>query len=47
MNFDDLRKEYENLGYEYEDAEAKICQDIILFGISKSKFKNHTTIKVE
>ena len=45
MNFDDLRKEYENLGYEYEDAEAKICQDIILFGISKSKFKNHTTIK--
>ena len=45
MDFDELRKEYESLGYDFEDAEAKICQDIILLGISKSKFKNHTTIK--
>lgn len=45
MNIEDEIEKYENVGYGYEEAEAKICQDIILSKISKSKFARNITIK--
>lgn len=37
MNLEKLRKIYLNNGYSPANASAKICQDIILNKISKSK----------
>ena len=45
MNLEELINEYINTGYNYTDASSKVCQDIILFKISNSSFKNHITIK--
>lgn len=45
MNLTDLVKNYINIGYKINDAEAKVCQDIILIKISKSPFYNNVTIK--
>ena len=45
MNISTLVKEYVKLGYELSDAESKVCQDIILLKIGKSKFNHNITIK--
>lgn len=45
MNLDELMKFYVNKGYTLIQAEAKVCQDIILLKISKSPFINNVTIK--
>ena len=45
MNLGELVKSYINIGYKMIDAEAKVCQDIILIKISKSPFYNNVTIK--
>lgn len=36
---------YFDNGYEYVDAQAKVCQDVLLIKIANSKFSKHTTIK--
>lgn len=45
MNIQTLIDEYVNNGYNYDDASAKVCQDILLIKISNSKFKRNITIK--
>lgn len=45
MNINDIIRKYSNDGYKLDDAESKTCQDIILSKISKSKFKEHITVK--
>ena len=45
MNIEETIKNYQKLGYEFEEAESKVCQDIILLKISKSKFSKNITIK--
>lgn len=43
MNLEQSIEEYEKMGYEFEEAESKVCQDIILLKISKSKFSKNIT----
>ena len=45
MNLEKLRRIYLNNGYSLANAPAKICQDIILNKISKSKMNKNVTIK--
>ena len=45
MNIKDFIRIYRNEGYIMSDAESKVSQDIILSKISKSRFKEHITIK--
>lgn len=45
MNLENAVRKYVGDGYELDDAISKVAQDIILLKISKSKFKNHITIK--
>ena len=45
MNIKEMIRKYKNDGYLIIDAESKVAQDIILSKISKSKFKEHITIK--
>ncbi len=45
MNLEDLRKKYLENGFSLANASAKICQDIILNKISKSKMNKNITIK--
>lgn len=45
MNIEKLVKLYMNDGYNRQDAEAKVSQDIILIKISKSKFSRNITVK--
>lgn len=45
MNLNVLIKKYKENGYEDQEAIAKLSQDIILLKISKSKYKEHITIK--
>lgn len=45
INLEILREEYLKNGYSYAEATAKICHDILLEKISKSKLKNNITIK--
>lgn len=45
MIIENIINNYLNLGYEPDNAVSKACQDIILSKISKSKFKEHITIK--
>ena len=45
MNLEELILEYINTGYDYTEASSKVSQDIILFKIFNSNFKNHITIK--
>lgn len=45
MNLTELVKNYINIGYKINEAEAKVCQDIILIKISKSSFHSNVTIK--
>lgn len=45
MNLEDLRRKYLDNGFSLANASAKICQDIILNKISKSKMNKNVTIK--
>ena len=45
MNITNMIRKYRDEGYVVADAESKTAQDIILSKISKSKFKEHITIK--
>ena len=45
MNIEETIGNYQRLGYEFEEAESKVCQDIILLKISKSKFSKNITKK--
>ena len=45
MNLEELRKKYLDNGFSLANAGAKICQDIILNKISKSKMNKNVTIK--
>lgn len=45
MNLKDMRQIYINDGYDFLDASAKVCQDILLAQISKSTLSRNITIK--
>lgn len=45
MNLNDLVNNYLLAGYEIADAHSKVCQDLILFKIGKSKYAHNITIK--
>lgn len=45
MNLEELRKKYISNGFSIVNASAKMCQDIILNKISKSKMNKNVTIK--
>lgn len=45
MNLEELRRKYLEIGFSLANASAKICQDIILNKISKSKMNKNVTIK--
>ena len=45
MNLENLRRKYLENGFSLANASAKICQDIILNKISKSKMNKNVTIK--
>lgn len=45
MNLEQLRRKYLDNGFSLSNASAKICQDIILNKISKSKMNKNVTIK--
>lgn len=45
MNLEELRRKYLENGFSLANASAKICQDIILNKISKSKMNKSVTIK--
>ena len=45
INIAKLSKQIELEGYNEENAEAKLCQDIILLLLSKSRFNRNITIK--
>ncbi len=45
MNLEELRRKYLDKGFLLANASAKICQDIILNKISKSKMNKNVTIK--
>lgn len=45
MNLNDLVNKYLLLGYEIADAQSKVCQDLILYKIGKSKYAHNITVK--
>lgn len=45
MNLRDLIMQIEGLGYNDEDATARVCQDIVLKGIAQSTLSRNVTIK--
>ena len=45
MNLEYLRQQYLSNGFKTANAEAKVCQDIILNKISKSTLNHNVTIK--
>jgi len=45
VDINELIDKYLEEGYKYDDATAKVCQDIILLKISNSKFNKNITIK--
>lgn len=45
MNLSDMVRKMKELGYETDDAEARVCQDIVLKAISKSSLSRNVTIK--
>ena len=45
MNLKDMVKKVQQLGYEPDDARARVCQDIVLKAISKSSLSRNVTIK--
>lgn len=45
MNLEDMAAQYENEGYTEENAQARVCQDIVLKAIAKSSLRRNVTIK--
>lgn len=45
MDLKEMRQNYINEGYDFLDASAKVCQDILLTKISKSALNRNITIK--
>lgn len=45
MNLYDLTEEMKKAGYEQDDAEARVCQDIVLKALSLSLLSRNATIK--
>ena len=45
MNLYDLTEEMEKIGYEPDDARARVCQDIVLKALSLSSLSRNATIK--
>ncbi len=45
MNLKETITAYQNKGYKFEEAEAKVSQDIVLAKIANSKYKDNITIK--
>ena len=45
MNLHDLTEEMKKTGYEPDDAEARVCQDIVLKALSLSTLSRNATIK--
>ena len=45
MNLRELIGTLRNEGYSQANAEARVCQDIVLKAIDESAFSNHITIK--
>ncbi len=45
MNLHDLSEEMKKAGYEPDDAEARVCQDIVLKALSLSPLSQNVTIK--
>lgn len=45
MNLNDLVNNYLAQGYEIADAQSKVCQDLILYRIGKSKYAHNITVK--
>ena len=45
MNIKDVILSYQKSGYGYADAEAKVSQDIILFKIANSRYRDNITVK--
>ena len=45
MNLSDMVNKMQELGYEPDDARARICQDIVLKALSKSTLSRNVTIK--
>ena len=45
INIVELAEKVKQEGYSEENAESKLCQDIVLYLISKSRFNRNITIK--
>ena len=45
MNLQEMIQENISLGYSEENAQAKVCQDLILIWLSKSSLSRNATIK--
>lgn len=45
MNLNEIVNNYLTQGYELADAESKVCQNLILYKIGKSKYAHNITIK--
>ncbi|MCR5586169.1 MAG: nucleotidyl transferase AbiEii/AbiGii toxin family protein [Lachnospiraceae bacterium] len=45
MNLHELTEEMKRIGYEPDDAEARVCQDVILKALSLSPLSRNVTIK--
>lgn len=45
MNLSDMVRKMQELGYETDDAEARVCRDVVLKAISKSSLSRNVTIK--
>lgn len=45
MNLSDMVRKMQEIGYETDDAQARVCQDIVLKAISKSTLSRNVTIK--
>ena len=45
INISELAEKVKQEGYSEENAEAKLCQDIVLYLVSKSRFSRNITIK--
>ena len=45
MNLNELVKKMKKIGYEQDDAEARVCQDVVLKALSLSSLSSNVTIK--
>lgn len=45
MNLNELISNYLSLEYDIVDAQSKVCQDLILYKIGKSKYAHNITVK--